>query len=92
MATLTAVTNPFLPSPSPPASRWLTERDFATLYSAAEFAEAFDLCFDTTVTISWRLMGPEVEGDVPTYFAAFTKCLRDWLEQRDFAGGLGLRA
>jgi hypothetical protein len=82
MAVLTAMTNPFLPLPSPPASRWLTERDFATLYSAAEFAQAFELYFDTTVAISWRLMGPEVEGDVPAFFAAFTKCLRDWLEQR----------
>jgi hypothetical protein len=27
-------------------------------------------------------MGPEVEGDVPAFFAAFTKCLRDWLEVR----------
>ena len=27
-------------------------------------------------------MGPEVEGDVPRFFATFTKCLRDWLEQR----------
>jgi hypothetical protein len=63
-AVLTAMTNPFLPLPSPPASRWLTERDFATLYSAAEFTQAFELYFDTTVAISWRLMGPEVEGDV----------------------------
>lgn len=76
------MTNPFLPSPSPLASRGITESDFAVLYSAAEFAAAFELYFDTTVTLSWRLMGPEVEGNVPCYFGAFTKCLRDWLEVR----------
>jgi len=82
MADASALTNPFHPLPSPPASRGLTERDFAAVFSAAEFAETFALYFDTTVTISWRLMGPEVERDVPAYFVAFTKCLRDWLEQR----------
>lgn len=77
------LTNPFLSPPSsPPGSRWITERDFAALYGAAEFAAIFELWFDTTVTISWRLMGPEVEGDVPRFFGAFTKCLRDWLEER----------
>ena len=79
------VTNPFLQSlhsPAPPSSRWLTERDFATLYAAAEFAAAFRLWFDTTVAISWRLMGEEVERDVPRFFTAFTKCLGDWLKQR----------
>ncbi len=74
--------NPFLPSPSLPASRGLTERDFAVLYSAAEFAAAFELWFDTTITISWRLLGPEVEQDVQPHFAVFLKCLRDWLTQR----------
>jgi len=82
MAALTTVINPFVMASSPPASRGLTERDFAVLYSAAEFAAAFELWFDTTITLSWRLMGPEVEGDVPTFFAAFTKCLSDWLRQR----------
>jgi hypothetical protein len=80
MAALTTVINPFVMSSSPPASRGLTERDFAMLYNAAEFAEVFELWLDTTVTLSWRLMG--VEEDVPTFLAAFTKCLRDWLEQR----------
>jgi hypothetical protein len=60
----------------------LSEHDFAALHAATEFAAAFELWFDTTITISWRLMGPEVEGDVPTYFAVFLKCLRDWLAQR----------
>jgi hypothetical protein len=83
MAAVTkAVTHPFVPASAPRASRGLSESDFAVLYSAAEFAAAFELWFDTTVTLSWRLMGSEVEGDVPAYFAAFTKCLRDWLEQR----------
>jgi len=78
MAALTTVINPFVMSSSPPASRGLTERDFAMLYNAAEFAEVFELWLDTTVTLSWRLMG--VEEDVPTFLAAFTKCLRDWLD------------
>jgi hypothetical protein len=68
--------------PSPPATRGLIEQDFGNLYSAAAFAEAFDLIFDTSVTIAWRLMGPEVEANAPTHFTTFLKCLRDWLTSR----------
>ena len=63
-------------------SHGLSEHDFAALHAATEFAAGFQLWFDTTVTIAWRLMGPEIERDVPTYFGAFLKCLRDWLIQR----------
>jgi len=69
-------------SPSPPAVRGLTEQDFSALYSAAAFAAAFDLFFDTSITLAWRLMGPEIEANVPTYLEKFLKCLRDWLTSR----------
>jgi hypothetical protein len=49
---------------------------------AAAFAEAFDLIFDTSVSIAWRLLSPEVEAAVPTHFEKFLKGLRDWLASR----------
>jgi hypothetical protein len=77
------VTKPVLTlSPAPPAARGLTEQDFNALYSAAAFAAAFDLFFDTSITLAWRLMGPEIEANVPTYLEKFLKCLRDWLTSR----------
>lgn len=78
-----ALSNPFLTlPPSPPAARGLTEQDFSALYSAAAFAEAFDLIFDTSITLAWQLMGPEIEANAPTHFTTFLKCLRDWLTSR----------
>ncbi len=74
--------NPFAPQPqpSPAPARWLGESDFAALHAAAEFAAVFHLFFDTTVTISWKLM--DVEHDVPRAFASFLKCLGAWLGKR----------
>jgi hypothetical protein len=62
---------------SPPATRQLTEPDFSAMYGAAAFAEAFDLIFDTSVTIAWRLLSPEVEAAVPTHSEKFLKGLRE---------------
>ncbi len=69
-------------APSPPTTRGLTERDFTALYSAAAFAAAFDLICDTSITIARRLLGPEIEANVPPRFTTFLKCLRDWLTSR----------
>lgn len=77
--------NPFAAverAPEEPPSWFLTEQDFASLYAAADFASAFELWFDTTVSISWRLMGAKTPKEVASAFEAFTKCLRDWLERR----------
>ncbi len=79
--------NPFLQehdAPLPQSSKiYLDEDDFSTLYSAADFAHAFGLYFDTTISISWSLMGEEVATNVQKYFNRFQKCLRDWLGQRN---------
>lgn len=75
--------NPFLtPPPAPPPSACIGEADFASLYAAAEFAETHGLWFDTTISITWSLMGPGFEADVQASFNNFTKCARDWLTQR----------
>lgn len=58
-------------------ARLIGEREFAELYAAAEFAECFDLWFDTTVTINWGKLAPA--QPVEKLFTNFTKCLRAWL-------------
>jgi hypothetical protein len=78
-----ALTQPSLATPSSTAAaRGLTELDFNAAYAAAAFAAAFDLIFDSSVTIAWRLMGPDVEANAPTHFTRFLKCLRDWFTSR----------
>lgn len=75
--------DPFLnPPPPPPPSTCIDEADFDSLYAAAEFAEMHGTWFDTTISITWSLMGPKFEADIATYFNKFTKCVRDWLTQR----------
>ena len=74
--------NPFLAIKGgrrPPVSHFLSEADVAQMYAAFAFAEAWGLTMDTTVTISWRLLGPEFEADVQKSLNRFLKAMRTWL-------------
>ena len=55
---------------------------FASLYAAAEFALHSGLPLDTSVTISWSLLGCDAPSEVQAGFTAFLKCLRDWMDER----------
>jgi hypothetical protein len=63
----------------PPVPRLLSAADFAILYAAFSLAWRWELFMDTSLTISWRLLGPEFEADVQKSFSAFLKALRSWL-------------
>lgn len=63
-------------------STLIGEAEFAAVYAAAEFAEAFGLRFNTTVTIAWKFLGAETPQDVQGLFNSLLKCLRDWFAQR----------
>ncbi|GAA3843278.1 hypothetical protein AFIC_003100 [[Pseudomonas] carboxydohydrogena] len=72
--------NPFGTAAKP--SRFISEAEFAAVYAAADFAAAFDLCLDTSVTITWRDFGVQAPEEVQAAFERFEKCLRDWLTRR----------
>jgi hypothetical protein len=44
-------------------SRLIGEAEFAAIYAAADFAAEFQMWIDTSITISWSLLG--VTGDAP---------------------------
>ncbi len=60
----------------------LSEADFAALYAAFAFAWRWGLWMDTSITITWRLLGSSFEADVQGGLTKFLKCLRDWLSRR----------
>lgn len=63
-------------------SRLISEAEFAAIYAAADFAAEFEMWMDTSVTISWSLLGVTGDDAVQAAFTGFTKCLRDWLIRR----------
>jgi hypothetical protein len=63
-------------------SRLIGEAEFAAVYAAADFAAEFEMWMDTSVTISWSLLGVTGDDAVQAAFTGFTKCLRDWLIRR----------
>jgi hypothetical protein len=63
-------------------SRLISEAEFAAIYAAADFAAEFEMWMDTSVTISWSLLGVTGDDAVQVAFTGFTKCLRDWLIRR----------
>jgi hypothetical protein len=63
-------------------SRLIGEAEFAAIYAAADFAAEFEMWMDTSVTISWSLLGVIGDDAVQAAFTGFTKCLRDWLIRR----------
>ncbi|GLS54424.1 hypothetical protein GCM10007886_26070 [Methylobacterium gregans] len=64
-------------------SRLISEAEFADHYAAAEFAVKSGLPCDTTVTVSWSLLGCRSDTEVQALFTKFLKCMRDWLAQRN---------
>jgi hypothetical protein len=65
-----------------PTSRVISETEFAAMYAAADFAAEFEMWMDTSVTITWSLLGVIGDDAVQAAFTGFTKCLRDWLIRR----------
>jgi hypothetical protein len=63
-------------------SRLISEAEFAAVYAAADFAAEFEMWMDTSVTITWSLLGVTGDHAVQAAFTGFTKCLRDWLIRR----------
>jgi hypothetical protein len=58
----------------------LTEADFAEVFAAAEFAHKHQLFFETTVTITWRMLGLTDPRQIQAQFTDFLKGVRSWLE------------
>jgi hypothetical protein len=69
------------PKPSKP-SRLISVEEWANMYAAAEFAAEHGLWFDTTVTITWGLLGADTDEKAQKMLTAFVNCLRNWLEKR----------
>ena len=65
-----------------PPSRFITERDFAAHYAAAEFAAESGLACDTSVTLTWSLFGKVTDAEIQLAFTGYLKCLRDFCCQR----------
>ncbi|MEA1832549.1 hypothetical protein U8607_10690 [Methylobacterium durans] len=62
--------------------RLISEAQFSSQYAAAEFAVWLGLPCDTSVTLTWRLLGAETPSEVQSAFAAFIKCQADWMRER----------
>ncbi|MDP3870403.1 hypothetical protein [Phenylobacterium sp.] len=63
-------------------SRLISEREFASIYAAADFAYAHGLYFNTTATVAWRLLGDEGPEAVQQRLTVLLKAQRDWFDQR----------
>lgn len=58
--------------------RLISASEFASSHAAAEFAAAFGLTFEVSVTVNWMLCGIPVDA-VPDETLDFTRCARDRL-------------
>lgn len=79
--------NPFAPPSASASSRHqpttcISEPQFAEQYAAAEFAYHWGTYLDTSVTITWPLLGVTEEDQMLVAFANFTACLRAWMTER----------
>jgi len=83
-ATPTGWPNPFQKTINVEASksRCVGEAEFAAVYAAADFSAKYEMWMDTMVTISWSRLGVMGDQAVQSAFTTFTKCMRDWLQQR----------
>lgn len=61
---------------------FIDEKGFAAHFAAADFAAHLGLWLDTTVTISWRLMGIATEEAMLVGFNKFLSCIRNWMQER----------
>lgn len=68
--------------PAEAPSRLIGEAEFAAQYAAAEFAAAMGLPCDTSVTLTWELLGRVTDQEILDAFTKFLKCYRDFCRQR----------
>ena len=75
--------NPFASSTPAKPSTLITLEEFSELYAAASFALFVGLPLSTSITLHWGKLGCSTPQEVGELFKAFSKCLRDWLAQRE---------
>ncbi|MGF3027058.1 hypothetical protein ACQVP2_30105 [Methylobacterium aquaticum] len=66
----------------PSTSTFITEKEFAEHYAAAEFAAWHGLYCETAVTFWWGALGASDGPSAQKIFSDFLKHLNDWLHER----------